>query len=584
MPSLLPKSKDKILKRLLLEHIRPYIAQVSIAIFFMVIVAACSASIVRLVKPAVDEIFLTHNRDMLIILPLIMVGIHSVKGIAEYFQNYLIKSIGQKILTRLQMQMYNHLLHADLALIQSQSSGRLISRFTNDISLMRGAVSNLLIGCAKHFLSVVFLIILMFKLEPVLSLIVFIFFPIAILPIQKLGRKMRSVTNKAQEELSNFTSRLDETFQSIRVVKSFGGESIETNRANIIAQNILKFYKRTAKFDALISPIMEILSGLSIGLLIWYGGTLVFEGKTTPGALFAFLTAFVSAYRPFKSLLSLNVNLQEGLAAAARIFAILDTHPTVKNSDNAKEIIFDHPEIIFDKICLKFEQKTALKSINLKLPDGKSTALVGRSGGGKTSLGNLLVRFYDPSNGVISINGHDIKTITLESLRSQIALVSQDTILFDADVSQNIAYGKQNYSKEQIIEAAKAADAHEFILNLPQGYNTVLGTQGFSLSGGQRQRLSIARAFLKDAPILILDEATSSLDLNSEQNILNALKKLRQGKTTLIITHRLSSIIDVDNIVVLKSGEIIEQGSHQQLIQNKGEYFKLYNREIKDKV
>ncbi len=578
------ESKDKVLKRLLVEHVKPHVKQISVAVFFMIIVAACSASIVGLVKPAIDEIFLTHDRDMLMILPLIMIGIHSLKGVAEYFQNYLIKSIGQKILTKLQMQMYSHLLHADLALIQSQSSGRLISRFTNDISLMRGAVSNLLVGCAKHFLSVIFLISIMFKLEPILSLIVFVFFPIAIFPVQKLGRKMRSIADKAQEELGHFTSKLDETFQSIRIVKSFQGEEIETKRANIIALNILNFYKKTARFDALISPIMEILSGLAISFIIWYGGVLVIEGKTTPGALFAFITAFVSAYRPFKSLVSLNVNLQEGLAAASRVFSILDTTPTVKNSINAENIIVDKPEICFTNIKLKFGQKVALKSINLKLLSGASTALVGRSGSGKTSLGNLLVRFYDPSDGTLSINGHEIKNISLQSLRSQIALVSQDTILFDATVIQNIAYGNDNYSEEQIIEAAKAADAHEFILNLPRGYNTVLGSQGFTLSGGQRQRLSIARAFLKNAPILILDEATSSLDPNSELAILNALKKLRQGKTTLIITHRLSSIIDADQIVVLKSGEIVEQGTHEQLLQNKNEYFKLYNREIKDQI
>lgn len=575
-----PADNSQVLSRLLHDHIKPYLKLILLAIFFMIIVAACSAIIVKLVEPTINQIFLTHNRRMLVRLPLAIIGIYSIKGIAEYYQSYLIKYVGQKILTDLQMTMYRHLLFSDLSFIQSQSSGRLISRFTNDISLMRGAVSNLFVGCAKHFLTVIFLIILMFKLEPVLSSIVFLVFPLAIYPVQRLGQRMRKISSQSQEELGHYTSRLDETFQSIKIIKSFAGEQAETTRAGIIAENLLNLYKKSAKLDALTSPIMEILCGIAAAGIIWYGGMLIMDNQTTPGALLAFISAFVTAYRPFKSLVSLNVNLQQGIAAAKRVFYILDIKPLVKDPQTAKAIDFVNPEIIFSHVSLTINQKTVLKSIYLQLATAKSTALVGHSGSGKTSLANLLVRFYDPEQGQVLINQHDIKELTIASLRQQVALVTQDTILFDATIASNIAYGRPGSNIENIIAAAKLADAHQFITDLPHGYDTVIGIQGFTLSGGQRQRLSIARAFLKDAPILILDEATSALDLGSEQAILSELQLLRRGKTTLIITHRLSSIKWVDDVVVMKAGEIVEQGSHEQLLARKAEYHQLCHKEL----
>ncbi|MFU7503108.1 MAG: ABC transporter ATP-binding protein [Candidatus Tisiphia sp.] len=572
------------LRRLIVDHIKPYLKQIGMAVFCMVITAVCTACIVDLVRPTVDQIFLIGNRQMLLFLPLMIVITYTIKGIAEYYSNYLIKFVGQRILTDLQIKMYEHLLFADILFIQSQSSGRLISRFTNDIAMMRGAVSNLLVGCAKYFFTVIGLIIVMFTLEPRLSCIVFLAFPLAIYPIQKLGRKIRKISGQAQEELANYTSRLDETFQSIKIVKSFLGEKIESNRALLLSSNILRFLKKTAKLDALVSPIMEILSGITVGGLIWYGGLLVIKGETTPGAFFAFIAAFVTAYRPFKSLVSLNINLQEGIAATRRVFNILDTEPIIKDSVNAQNVQLVNPQIIFNNVELKFNNKVALKKINLKLMQGKTTAIVGRSGSGKTSLSNLLVRFYNPTSGQILIDDYDIKDIKIDSLRRQISLVTQDTTLFDTSVAENIAYGNPNATHSEIITAAKYADADEFISHLPFGYDTMIGNQGTTLSGGQRQRLAIARAFLKPAAILVWDEATSSLDQNSERLILNSLVNLRKGKTTLIITHRLSSIKDVDHIVVMKSDMIFEQGTHSQLIDNKAEYYKLYHKKLEEGV
>ncbi|WP_341792658.1 MULTISPECIES: ABC transporter ATP-binding protein [unclassified Rickettsia] len=575
-------SATKVIKRLLKNFIKPYSKKIFLAIFFMIVSAICSANIVKSVQPIIDQIFLTHDKKMLLLMPFMITSMFFIKGVSEYYQNYLVKYIGQCILTDLQMKMYEHLLCADISFIQSQSSARIISRFTNDITMMRGAVSNLLVGCAKYFFTVLFLIIVMFKLEPVISCVTFFVFPLAIYPVQKLGRRIRKISTQSQEELGHYTSRLDETFQSIKIVKSFVGEKIESNRALLIVNNILSFYKKTSKLDALVSPIMETLSGIAIGGIIWYGGSLVMEGKTTPGALFAFLTAFATAYRPFKSLVSLNVNLQEGIAAAKRVFTILDTEPVIKDHANALHVDFTNAKIAFKEVGLNFQSKVAIKLVDLKLTPNKIIAFVGRSGSGKTSLSNLLVRFYDPSEGTILINDHDIKDIKIASLRKQISLVTQDTHLFDTSVAENIAYGNIHATREQIITAAKYADADEFIMRLPDGYDTVIGTQGTTLSGGQRQRLSIARAFLKNSPILIWDEATSSLDQNSEQKIIESLKKLRQGKTTLIITHRLASITDVDHIIVMKAGSICEQGTHAQLLANKEEYYKLYNKELKE--
>lgn len=573
-----------VIKRLLVNHVKPYKSEIFIAIFFMVVVAMCSAAVVWLTKPAIDKILVARNMRMLVIIPLLMLGVYVIKGIAEYYQGYLIKYVGQKILTDMQIQMYEHLLYADLAYVQSQSSGRLISRFTNDIILMRGAVSNMLIGCAKYFLSVVFLIIIMFNLEPFLSMFVFLAFPIAIYPVQKLGRKMRRVTGDAQEELSNYTARLDETFQSIKIIKSFCAEKIESVRAKEITTKILSFYKKSAMLDSLTSPVMEFLCGLAIAFVLWYGGFQVISGDMTIGELFTFIAAFVSAYRPFKSLVSLNVNLQEGLAAANRIFNILDTKPLIQDNANALKPDFGCPEIFFEKITLNFEEKEAIKLVNLKIEKAKTYAIVGKSGSGKTSLANLLVRFYDPTEGRVLINSNDIKDISVTHLRNQIAMVSQDTILVDASIAENIAYGNLAATRQEIIDAAKHADADEFISKLVDGYDTVIGIGGCTLSGGQKQRLAIARAFLKNSPIMLFDEATSALDPESEQSIVHSFTNLRKGKTTLIITHRLASIRDVDKIIVMKNGEIEEQGTHEELINLKSEYYKLHNKQLKEKA
>ena len=577
------ESSAYILKRLFNNHVKPYSGKLITATVFMAIVAACNAVIVNLVSPMINDVMINRDKTMLLILPLAMLAVSAIKGGAEYVQSYLVKVVGQRIVTDLQILLYGHLLKSDLSLIESHSSGRLISRFSNDISLMRGAVSNLLVGAAKHFLSIVFLVGVMISLEPMMCLICFGAFPLAIYPIQMLGKKMRKVTSQAQEELGNYTAKLDETFHSIKIVKSYLAEKKEVESAKKMTEIIFGFYKRAAKLDALSSPIMEILSGIAIASIVWYGGYLIMNDKTTAGALFAFITAFVSAYRPYKSLIQLNVHLQEGLAASKRLFQILDTKPQVINLPNAKAIKITKSKIVFDNVSLDFNSKAALHNTSFTIEPHTTVALVGKSGSGKTTISNLLVRFYDPSSGSIRIDGHDLRELTIESLRGQIALVTQDTMLFDASLAENIAYGVPNATRQDIIHAAKKAHADEFIDQLEDGYDTIIGYQGSTLSGGQKQRIAIARAFLKDAPILILDEATSALDAHAEKVIDDALKDLRANRTTIIITHKLKSIADVDNIIVLKKGVIVEIGNHKKLMSNKGEYYNLYTKQLPDK-
>jgi subfamily B ATP-binding cassette protein MsbA len=543
----------------------------------MVLVAATSTFHVWLVQPALDEIFLRKDSTMLIYIPLAVLVVAFIKAGADYGQRYLMRYVGQRVITDLQMKLYAHLLYADLEYLYKHSSGQLISRFTNDINIMRGAVSNVLTGIAKESLTVVFLVALMLYQTTVLSLVAFIVFPVAILPIIKMGRRMRKISGQMQNELGKYTARLDESFHAIRVIKSYRREEFEIKRANHIIENIFTLYRKAIRTDALTSPIMEMLSGIAIAAVIWYGGMQVISGTTTPGNFFSFIVAFIAAYKPVKSLADLNTSLQDGLAAAARVFEVLDTIPKIKDKPGAITLKVEHGEISFQEVSFSYPDGTqALDQINLLVPSGKTIALVGPSGGGKTTITSLLLRFFEPQQGKILIDRQNINEVTLASLLNSIAIVTQDVTLLDDTIRANIAYGRLDATDEEIIQAARSAAADEFIQQLPFGYDSMVGQNGVKLSGGQRQRISIARAILKNSPILILDEATAALDNLSEENIQQALSHLRHGRTTIVIAHRLSTIVNADLICVIKHGNIVESGTHQQLLSLHGEYHKLY--------
>lgn len=423
----------------------------------------------------------------------------------------------------------------------------------------------------------VFLVGLMFYQSLPLALIAFFVFPVAVLPVLRLGRRMRKVSDSTQQQLGQFSAQLDETFQGVRIVKACAQEEYEIQRARTMIERLYNLYFKASRIQALASPIMELLTGASIAIVIWYGGYNVVQGNTTPGTFFSFITAMIMAYKPAKTLVTLNNSLQEGMAAASRLFAVLDTRPAIRDREGAANLQLTRGEIAFHHASFRYAPDAGgVEDITLTVPAGKTVALVGPSGGGKSTLVNLLLRFYDLQGGSITIDGQDIRDVTQRSLRGSMSLVSQDIVLFDDTVRANIAYGRMDATEAEIVQAAEMAAADSFIRELPQGYDTVIGPHGVKLSGGQRQRLAIARAMVRNAPILLLDEATSALDNTSERIVQQALERLMQGRTTLVVAHRLTTIRNADIIYVLDHGRIAEHGTHAELMTRLGGYHKLY--------
>ncbi len=567
-----------LLKRLFKGFIRPYLSKLIISIIAMIVVAVANAFQVWLVKPALDKIFFHLNKEMLTIIPVAMVVVGVLKAFGTYFQNFYIRFVGQRIITDIQSKLYSHLIYSDLPYLQKFSTGKIISRFSNDIITMRTSLSNVLTGIAKEFLTVVFLIIVMFNLNWQLAILIFGIFPLAIYPIIRMGKKMRKISLSTQESLGHYTSQLDETFKAIKEVKSYHAEKYEIEKSNSILDNIFELYVKAIRTESLASPIIEIISSIAIAGVIWYAGYEVIAGKSSPGSVIAFIGAFVAAYRPLKSLAELNNNLQEGLAASKRLFDVLDVKPEIIDHPQCKKLKITKAAISFNNISFSYK-KQLFNNLSFNISPGKVIAFVGSSGSGKTTIANLLLRFYEIESGEILIDGQNIQQVSLESLRSQITMVSQDILLFDDTVAANISYGKQRATKKEIIAASKLSAAEEFIIHLPQGYDTMIGQSGFKLSGGQKQRLSIARAILKGSPIIIFDEATSALDNISEATIQNSVFDLKkEGRSIIIIAHRLSTIINSDLIYVLDKGKIIDSGTHKELLNKSSYYRELYSK------
>ena len=572
-----PMSSRALVARLYRGHIRRHLAKLSFAAFCMILVAAATAANAWLMEPVLDEVFLNRNETMLLMVPLAVLAIALIKGVAGYLQGYIMAAVGQRIIADVQIDLFGHLMRADLAYFQQTTSGRLVSSFLNDANLLRDAVSKALTGIAKDSLMLAFLVALMFHQDWRLAAVTFVIFPIAILPVRNLGRRARKASTETQERTGRFSAILTETLQAARHVKAYGMEGYESARAQDAIEARLRAIYKVVKTRAAASPIMETLGGIAVAAVIFYGGSRVIAGETTPGTFFSFMTALVMAYQPMKSLANLNTALQEGLAAAQRLFVMLDNEPEIKERSDATPLQVTGGEIRFEDVTFVYtDGKPALQNINLTVPSGRRVALVGSSGAGKSTLLNLIPRFYDPTSGRVLIDGQDIRETSLASLRANIGLVSQEATLFDGSVRANIAYGKPNATDDEIEGAARSAAADTFIRAIDGGYDGVVGESGTRLSGGQRQRIAIARAMLKDAPILLLDEATSALDSESERQVQDALAALMEGRTTLIVAHRLSTVIDADIIHVIDQGQIVESGSHVELIARAGVYARLY--------
>ncbi len=571
-----------IYKRIL-AWVKPHFHLLIFAMFCMLVVALTTAGSAYLVKPVLDKIFLEKNLRMLKLLPLAILVFYAIKGIFFYLQTYLMNYVGQRIVTNLREKLYAHIIDLPLSYFHKQHTGILMSRIINDVNLIREAVSGAVTGALCDAFTIMGLTIVIFLRDFKLALITMVVFPLAISPIIKIGRRLRRISTSSQETMGELSSLMQEAFTGTRIVKAFGMEGHEKARFEESNNRLFRWYMRAIGISTISSPLMELLGGMGAAFVIWYGGYQVINGVSTPGNFFSFLAAMFMLYRPIKRLSTINNIIQQGVAAAIRVFDILDQIPEQKEK-GIKELLDFSNKIEYRHVYFRYEtnESWVLKGVNLTIHAGEVVALVGPSGAGKTTIVNLLPRFYEVGKGNILIDGHDIREVGLKSLRGQVALVTQDTILFNGTVRDNICYGCPDCTEEALIAAAEAAYALDFIEKIPQGFDTILGERGVRLSGGEQQRICIARAILKDAPILILDEATSFLDTESERIVQKALENLLKGRTALIIAHRLSTIHRADKIVVVSDGHIVEQGCHELLLARGGLYRRLYEMQFKD--
>ena len=572
----------QILSRLFKDSVKPYSLKLSSSFFFMIITALATGLTAWILDPAIKMIFLDKNTQMLTIIPIAIIITLLIKGISTYWQTAILTDVGQRIIADTQVKMFSKITYSDLAWVQKNHSGKIISNFLYDVTLLQDSVSNSLANGVRDILTLICLIAVMYYQDWRLATVSLIAIPLVALLSKKLGKRMKKASTEGQVETGILATLLSENLDGTRVVKAYQQEEREIQKVSLSIYKRMHLIIKGIKTRAAASPFSEFLAGFGIAAALYYAGVRGIQGELALNEFVSFLGAMMLSFQPLKRLSAISTSIQDGFAAAVRIFNLMDQESYIKEADNANQLAITNGKIEFKDVSLSYEnnKNLALSSISLIIEPGTTTALVGPSGAGKSSCLNLIPRFYDPSNGSIEIDEQNIKHLTLDSLRSCISLVSQEPKLFDVSIKENISYGNTSASYNEIVDASKSAAAHEFIMSLPNQYETIVGEKGFSLSGGQKQRISIARAFLRDAPILLLDEATSSLDNESENLIQIAIKKLMQNRTTIVIAHRLSTIIDANKIAVFDSGKIAEIGTHQELIKSNGIYSNLYKKEI----
>ncbi len=532
------------------------------------------------VEKIFDDVFARKDQGALYYLPFVIIAVFAFRGFMNFGQSFLTEYVGLRIITDVRNAINCHLQFLPLSFFQRHPTGTLISRVNNDVGLIRLGLTDAAASLLRDSTSLLALMTVAFLKDWVLATIAFVVFPASVLPILRITRNIKRFTKRGQISIGNLTTVLQESIQGNRVVKAFGMESYEIEKFSQENLRLLKQFIRASRAKAFVNPAMELISSVAIGAVVWYGGSSVIGGGRTQGEFMAFMTAMFLMYQPFKHLSRTYSTISQALVGAERVFEVLDYVPEIRDNPGSQQAPDLVQGIELHDVSFGYGHGLVLKNLNLKLDWGSVVALVGVSGVGKSTLADLIPRFYDVSSGKITIDGVDIREVTLESLRSQIGIVTQHTFLFNDTVKNNIAYGDRSKDMDQIVTAAKAAYAHDFILGLPEGYDTVVGEMGKKLSGGQQQRLAIARALLKDGPILILDEATSALDAESERSVQEALENLMTQRTTLVIAHRLSTIRKANRIAVLSEGAIVEQGTHDELLARKTEYSRLYTLQL----
>ena len=575
-------NKTKILKRLYKDYTKKYLKQIFLAIFFSLLVAGSTSAIAWLLDPAIDKIFIQKDQSLLILIPILIILAFTTKGVSLYLAKVMMINVAEEIKKKLQIDMLGTLINADTQSIDEKHSGKFISNLTYDVLHITNLLSNGILNLFKDSLTLIGLLTVMFLQNWKLSLIAIILIPIASTAARSLGKRMGKVTTQAQEKSGFLTRYLVELFKNHKLTKIFQKEKYEANRANDYLDQLKEKNKKIGIVVVRISPIMEILTGFMIAILIFYSGKLIASNELSVNNFFSFLAAMMLAYQPVRSLSTLNIIVNQGLSAAGRILPVVDTKNIIKNKENAKEINIENANIKFKDVLFSYKNSDGdvLKEINLDFEGGKMTSLVGHSGSGKSTILSLIPRFYDCKSGDISIDNQSIYDVTLHSLRKNISLVSQETTLFDDTIKNNIKYANLDASDDEIFEAAKLSHCEEFIKNLPEKYETLIGEDGVRLSGGEKQRISIARAMLKKSSIILLYEETSSLDSETETKIQDALKILTKDKTTIVIAHRLSTILNSNKIFVIDSGKIIDYGKHEDLLINSKIYKNFHDKQF----
>jgi ATP-binding cassette, subfamily B, bacterial MsbA len=571
----------QIVGRIWREHLRPRIGLLLVASAAMLLTAATTGAIPFLIQRTADDVFVGKSEQMVYWITAAIVIVTVVKACAEYVADVTVAYLGHRFVADLRIQMFAKLARADLNWIQTVHSGRLLSSFLNDSVLIRQTASRSLVTLGENYLKVIILIGTMFYMDARFAVMILIFMPIAWFLLGRQRRKMRKSTSKTMQETGDLSALITQTLRGMRVVRAYRQEDREESRAASTINRALEFAMRGTRARALSSPSVELLTGCGFALAIYFAGTKGVRGDLTLGHFMGFMTAALLIYAPLKSAATLQTQLQEGISASSRVFGVIDREISLIELPDAKPLKLERGAIEFRNVFYAYEpDNSVLKGVSLTVPPGRTVALVGPSGSGKSTLVNLTLRFFDPDRGKILIDGQDIKHVTVDSLRDVIALVTQDPVLFDDTIRANIAYGAKPLDEDQVIHAAKAAAAHDFIMSLPKGYDTRVGEAGGLLSGGERQRIAFARAIYKDAPILLLDEPTSSLDSEAEAKVQTALEELMRGRTVLMIAHRLSTVKKADLICVLDQGRIVETGRHDELVAKGGLYTRLHRTQF----